>query len=123
MQVEEESASAAHALEEGAAAAVARTPDEDTGVVGGGAPDEVANVGVGPDPVVGMGIGVAGLLIMAVGGAGNWHYCFNVGEALLLAGAALFIGSVVVSVLKQEPLDWRGRLSRLLDRAKKTERG
>ncbi len=75
--------------------------------------------GVGPDPVVGMGVGVAGLFIMAVGGAGNWHYCFNVGEALLLGGAALFIGSVVVSVMKQEPLDLRGRLSRLRARAKK----
>lgn len=59
---------------------------------------------LGPDPVWGVGVGIVGLLIMAVGGAATWHWVFNVGEAIMLIGAALFLGAVAVTSLRQEPI-------------------
>ncbi|MSP26158.1 MAG: hypothetical protein EXR75_13575 [Myxococcales bacterium] len=72
-----------------------------------------ASLEAGPDPVHGMALGVAGLVIMATGGAANWHYFFNVGEALLLGGAAAFIGAVTLCTAKK--LDLRALLHDLIE--------
>ena len=63
--------------------------------------DDAPREDVGPDPVWGLGIGAFGLLNMALGGAFTWHYWFNVGEGFMLLGAVIFIGSAVVTRLKQ----------------------
>ena len=46
---------------------------------------------LGPDPVYGLGIGIVGLVVTAVGGALTWHYTFNVGQGIMLLGAAVFL--------------------------------
>lgn len=55
---------------------------------------------VGPDPVWGVALGVFGLLNMAIAGAVTQHWWFNVGEGLMLLGAAVFLGSVLVTNAK-----------------------
>lgn len=57
-----------------------------------------------------MGVFLAGLLVMAVGGANTWHWVFNVGEAVLVLGAAWFLVSVAITSVRQEPLGLRERL-------------
>jgi hypothetical protein len=60
-----------------------------------------ADADVGPDPVHGIAIGAFGLVNMALGGATTQHLWFNVGEGLLLLGAAVFLGSVAITHFKQ----------------------
>ncbi|HHH28191.1 MAG TPA: hypothetical protein ENK57_07580 [Polyangiaceae bacterium] len=76
--------------------------------------DEVADLG--PDPVWGVGLFVVGLLVMGVGGAMTWHYVFNVGEAILLLGAVVFLLFVAISSQKQDPIRLRTVLQRALGR-------
>ena len=61
----------------------------------------------GPDPVWGVGVGIIGLLTMATGGALTWHWVFNVGELVMLIGAAMFLGAVTLTSLKERPLRFR----------------
>jgi len=56
---------------------------------------------VGPDPVWGVAIGAFGLLTMAVAGALTQHLWFNVGEAFMMLGAAIFLGSGLLTHIKQ----------------------
>jgi hypothetical protein len=56
---------------------------------------------VGPDPVWGVVIGAFGLVNMAVAGAITQHLWFNVGEAFMMLGAAVFLGSVLLTHVKQ----------------------
>jgi hypothetical protein len=62
-----------------------------------------------PDPGWGVGVGLLGLVVMATGGAGTWHWIFNAGEFIMLAGAAMFIGAVSSTSLRQRPLRLRLR--------------
>jgi len=62
-----------------------------------------------PDPVWGLGVGIVGLVVMATGGAGTWHWVFNIGELIMVIGAALFLGAVTVTSLRQRPLRLRER--------------
>ena len=55
----------------------------------------------GPDPVWAVGLFIVGLLIMAMGGAATWHWVFITGTGLLLAGATLFLLSLVRVWFKQ----------------------
>ena len=68
---------------------------------------EVSSSEQGPDPVWGVGVGIIGLLTMATGGALTWHWVFNVGELVMLIGAAMFLGAVTLTSLKQRPLRFR----------------
>jgi hypothetical protein len=65
---------------------------------------------VGPDPVWGVSVGIVGLLIMGTAGALTWHYVFNVGEAIMLLGAVMFLYSVTRSTLMRSPIGIRERL-------------
>lgn len=56
------------------------------------------------DPAVGIGIFVPGLFVMAIGGAATWHWIFNVGEAVMLAGMTLFVAAVILTALQQRDL-------------------
>jgi hypothetical protein len=56
------------------------------------------------DPAVGLGVFVPGLFVMALGGAATWHWVFNVGEAIMLAGMTLFVGAVILTALQQRDL-------------------
>lgn len=56
------------------------------------------------DPAIGIGIFVPGLFVMAIGGAATWHWIFNVGEAVMLAGMTLFVGAVILTALQQRDL-------------------
>ena len=58
----------------------------------------------GPDPIYGLSVGIIGLVVMALGGARTWHYVFNIGEGVMLLGAAMFLISVAVTSLKLDPL-------------------
>ena len=69
---------------------------------------------VGPDPVWGVALGVFGLVNMAIAGALTRHYWFNVGEALMLLGALVFLGSVAVTNAKQGRLPTLSELRRRL---------
>ena len=62
-----------------------------------------------PDPVWGVGVGIVGLVVMATGGAGTWHWVFNIGELIMLIGAAMFLGAVTSTSLRQRPLRLRER--------------
>ncbi|MFP6685478.1 MAG: hypothetical protein VB934_12225 [Polyangiaceae bacterium] len=62
-----------------------------------------------PDPVWGLGVGITGLVVMATGGAGTWHWVFNVGEFIMLVGAAMFLGAATSTSLRQRPLRLRER--------------
>jgi len=61
-------------------------------------------VDVGPDPVHGVQIGAFGLLNMALGGATTQHLWFNLGEGLVLLGAAVFLACVAITHFKQRGL-------------------
>lgn len=56
---------------------------------------------VGPDPVWGVAIGAFGLVTMALAGAVTQHLLFNVGEVLMMVGAAVFLGSCGLTHFKQ----------------------
>lgn len=58
----------------------------------------------GPDPVVGIGLVILGILVMGIGGAATFHYVFNIGTAILIVGALVFLVSVVLSSLKDRKL-------------------
>lgn len=55
----------------------------------------------GPDPAVGAGLVITGVFIMGVGGAATAHYLFNVGTAVAILGAVLFVAAVTISAFKQ----------------------
>ena len=67
----------------------------------------------GPDPVWSLGVFIVGLLTMGVGGAATWHWVFNVGEAIMLLGATLFLAVVAWNYALLTP---RGMLAYLLSR-------
>ncbi len=71
---------------------------------------------VGPDPGWGVGLFVVGLLVMSVAGAATWHWVFNVGEALLLIGAMVFLAFVAMTSQKQDPVNWREAFTGLFRR-------
>lgn len=77
-----------------------------------GAPIEASDRG--PDPVWGVGLFVVGLIVMAVGGAMTWHYVFNVGEAVLMIGSAVFLLFIAIASHKRDPIRWRAALRRVL---------
>jgi len=54
----------------------------------------------GPDPVVGIGLVILGVLVMGIGGAATFHYVFNIGTAIAIVGALVFLVSVVLSSLR-----------------------
>lgn len=56
-----------------------------------------------PDPVVGIGLVILGVLVMGIAGAATLHYVFNVGTAIAIIGAVVFLVSVVLSSLKERP--------------------
>lgn len=56
------------------------------------------------DPAIGIGIFVPGLFVMAIGGAATWHWIFNIGEAVMLAGMTLFVAAVILTALQQRDL-------------------
>jgi hypothetical protein len=64
---------------------------------------------VGPDPVWALGLFIVGILVMATGGAGNWHWVFNVGEAMLLVGVVATLVMVAITSHRQEPVGERIR--------------
>lgn len=64
----------------------------------------VTERGPGPDPVVGVGLVILGVLIMGIAGAATLHYAFNVGTAIAIVGAIVFLVSVVLSSLRQKKL-------------------
>ncbi|MCA9620205.1 MAG: hypothetical protein KC731_14385 [Myxococcales bacterium] len=70
----------------------------------------------GPDPVWGLGVFLIGLVVMAIGGAGTWHILFNVGETLLLLGAAVFVVCVAITARRQNPVPLRNLLRSVLGR-------
>lgn len=82
----------------------------------GRAAGEEARSDRGPDPVWGVGLFAIGLLVMATGGAMTWHYVFNVGEAVLLLGAVVFLLFVAISSQKQNPIRLRTVLRRAMGR-------
>lgn len=53
------------------------------------------------DPATGIGIFVPGLFVMAIGGAATWHWVFNVGEGIMLAGMTYFVVAVAWTALQQ----------------------
>ncbi|MEM1030234.1 MAG: hypothetical protein AAF928_20315 [Myxococcota bacterium] len=69
-----------------------------------------------PDPSLGVGLFVVGLLVMASGGATTQHYVFNVGEALLLLGAVVFLVRVAIARHRQDPWDWKRAAQKLIGR-------
>jgi len=64
----------------------------------------VAEKGPGPDPVVGVGLVILGVLIMGIAGAATLHYVFNIGTAIAIVGAIVFLVSVALSSLRQKKL-------------------
>lgn len=64
----------------------------------------VVEKGPGPDPVVGVGLVILGVLIMGIAGAATLHYVFNIGTAIAIVGAIVFLVSVVLSSLRQKKL-------------------
>lgn len=57
-----------------------------------------------PDPVIGIGLVILGVLVMGVAGASTLHYVFNVGTAIAIVGAIVFVVSVALSSLKDRKL-------------------
>jgi hypothetical protein len=55
----------------------------------------------GPDPVIGAGLVLLGIFVMGLGGSRDWHYVFNAGTFVALAGAAVFVLFVALSAMKQ----------------------
>jgi len=57
-----------------------------------------------PDPVIGIGLVILGVLVMGVAGAATLHYLFNIGTAIAIVGAIVFIVCVAMSSLKDRKL-------------------
>ncbi|MBK6519079.1 MAG: hypothetical protein IPM79_38700 [Polyangiaceae bacterium] len=75
----------------------------------GGAAHEPAGAGKpqrgdAPDPVVGIGLVILGVLVMGIAGASTLHYVFNIGTAIAIVGAIVFVVSVALSSLKDRKL-------------------
>ena len=56
---------------------------------------------LGPDPVIGAGMALFGIFLMGTGGARDAHYLFDVGVAIAVIGAVVFVLFVALSALKQ----------------------
>lgn len=56
---------------------------------------------MGPDPVIGAGTALLGIFLMGTGGAWDAHYLFDVGVAIAVIGAIIFVAFVTLSALKQ----------------------
>ena len=54
----------------------------------------------GPDPAYGAGLALLGIFVMGMGGARDAHYVFDAGVLTAVAGAAVFVLSVALSVMK-----------------------
>jgi hypothetical protein len=59
----------------------------------------------GPDPVIGAGLVLFGIFVMGLGGSRDWHYVFNAGTFVAIAGAAVFVLFVALSAMKQRSSD------------------
>ena len=57
-----------------------------------------------PDPAIGIGLVILGVLVMGVGGAATLHYVFNVGTAIAIIGALVFLVAVGLASLKERKL-------------------
>jgi hypothetical protein len=58
----------------------------------------------GPDPVIGAGLALFGIFVMAIGGARDLHYVFDVGVAIAIIGAVVFVLFVALSAMQQRRL-------------------
>ena len=59
----------------------------------------------GPDPVIGAGLVLFGIFVMGLAGSRDWHYVFNAGTFVAIAGAAIFVLFVALSAMKQRSSD------------------
>ncbi len=59
----------------------------------------------GPDPVIGAGVALLGIFVMGLAGSRDWHYVFNAGTFVAIAGAAIFVLFVALSAMKQRSSD------------------
>lgn len=57
-----------------------------------------------PDPVIGIGLVILGVLVMGVAGAATLHYVFNIGTAIAIVGAIVFLVCVAMSSLSERKL-------------------
>ncbi|NUP09522.1 MAG: hypothetical protein HOW73_26050 [Polyangiaceae bacterium] len=57
-----------------------------------------------PDPVIGIGLVILGVLVMGIAGAATLHYVFNIGTAIAIVGAIVFLVCVAMSSLKERKL-------------------
>lgn len=53
------------------------------------------------DPATGFGIFVPGLFVMALGGAMTWHWIFNIGSGIMLAGMTWVVAAIMLTALQQ----------------------
>lgn len=53
------------------------------------------------DPATGFGIFVPGLFVMALGGAMTWHWIFNIGSGIMLAGMTYVVAAITLTALQQ----------------------
>lgn len=53
------------------------------------------------DPATGFGIFVPGLFVMALGGAMTWHWIFNIGSGIMLAGMTYVVVAIMLTALQQ----------------------
>lgn len=53
------------------------------------------------DPATGFGIFVPGLFVMALGGAMTWHWIFNIGSGIMLAGMTYVVAAIMLTALQQ----------------------
>lgn len=95
---EDSSATSAEVAGFGAAPASAKVSE-----AGAGLGDRAERSREAPDPVVGIGLVILGVLVMGIAGAATLHYVFNIGTAIAIIGAVVFLVSVVLSSLKERP--------------------
>ncbi len=53
------------------------------------------------DPATGFGIFVPGLFVMALGGAMTWHWIFNIGSGIMMAGMSYVVAAIMLTALQQ----------------------
>ncbi len=53
------------------------------------------------DPATGFGIFVPGLFVMALGGAMTWHWIFNIGSGIMLAGMSYVVAAIMLTAVQQ----------------------
>lgn len=80
-----------------AATAVTRDPVKDGAA-------QTSAVEDAPDPAIGIGLVILGVLVMGVGGAATLHYVFNIGTAIAIIGALVFLVAVGLASLKERKL-------------------